>query len=345
MIHFSKFCTHCKGLGHDIHHCLKLSSLNQNAGSSKALKQVHSVPSQNRVHSKSDLTGKHPVTADFTAIENFTGTHPVNTDNNVVDLATAQVHQHAGNKEMISEAENLVMCIDHEDITKEGTNVDVAEVAAIQKNGDSSTLVLHNSFELLVADCELPSGEARLGDKDLTHLSNDRLSNITKNGELRNSLKLLDDEVAIPVGESHHKVVLSPLKMATPVTTYEELGPDKGKVHGIGGSESVSAAAKKSAQILSKFWGDVVDSDHTTDGTMDLDTDTEMMNMHPVALKFLVAQPDALHQPKSSRMSRKSSSSARGKGSDGITSSEHIQTRSKKGVIKKTIPNMLLNMC
>ncbi|AES80665.2 hypothetical protein MTR_7g083310 [Medicago truncatula] len=96
--------------------------------------------------------------------------------------------------------------------------------------------------------------------------------------------------------------------MVTPITTYEELGPDKGKVHAIGGSKNVSAAAKKSAQILSKLWVDVVD---TTDGTMDLDTDHEMI-------------------PKFSRKSGKSSSSTRGKGSDGITSSEHIQTRSKK---------------
>jgi len=48
---------------------------------------------------------------------------------------------------------------------------------------------------------------------------------------------------------------------------------------------------------------------------MDLDTDTEIV-------------------PKFSRKLGKSSSSTRGKGLDGITSSEHIQTRSKKGVIK-----------
>lgn len=65
--------------------------------------------------------------------------------------------------------------------------------------------------------------------------------------------------------------------MVTPVRTYEELGPEKGRVQAIGGSENVSNAAKKNAQILSKLWGDVVDSDHTTDGTMDLDTDTEMI--------------------------------------------------------------------
>ena len=47
---------------------------------------------------------------------------------------------------------------------------------------------------------------------------------------------------------------------------------------------------------VSKFWGDVVDSD-TTDGTMDPDIDHEKMNMHLVALKYLEAQPDAHHHP------------------------------------------------
>jgi len=114
---------------------------------------------------------------------------------------------------------------------------------------------------------------------------------------LHYSSNLLEDEVTIHVGESHHKVVLSPIKMASPVRIYEELGPDKGKAHVITSSKNETAAAKKSVQILSKFWGDVVESDHTTDDTMDPDTDSEKMNMHPVALKFLEAQVDALHKP------------------------------------------------
>ena len=82
---------------------------------------------------------------------------------------------------------------------------------------------------------------------------------------------------------------VSPTKMVTPITIYEELGLDKGKTRVIDGSKNVAAAAKKSVQILSKFWRDLVDSDHTTDGTMDPDTDSEKINMHHVALKFLEA--------------------------------------------------------
>lgn len=55
---------------------------------------------------------------------------------------------------------------DHEQVTKEGDNVDKAEIAAIQKSDDTSTLSLHNSFEILNEESELPSGEAKLADKD-----------------------------------------------------------------------------------------------------------------------------------------------------------------------------------
>jgi len=123
-------------------------------------------------------------------------------------------------------------------------------------------------------------------------------------------------------------------KLVELVIVYEVLGPDKGKIQKANNSKHCSKASKKSAQILSKFWGDVVDSDNTTNGTMDPDNDNKKMNMYLLVLKYLEAQPDALHQPKSSRKSRMSSGYARGKGPDGITSSKHIQTRSKKGVIK-----------
>ena len=66
-----------------------------------------------------------------------------------------------------------------------------------------------------------------------------------------------------------------------------------------------TAASLKSVKILSKFWGDVVDSQ--TDGTMGPDTDSEM-NMHPVVLKYLEAQPDANRQPKSYKKSKKNNS-------------------------------------
>ena len=72
-----------------------------------------------------------------------------------------------------------------------------------------------------------------------------------------------------------------------------------------------------------------------TDGTMDPHTDSEM-NMHPVALKYLEAKPDANHQPKSYRKSKENnsnqtctknlagSSSARDQGYNEITNSKPI---------------------
>lgn len=66
---------------------------------------------------------------------------------------------------------------------KEGVNVDLTESAVIQKDIDSSTLTLHNSFELLVEESELPSEEARLVDKDLALTSKDMLIDVSENVE------------------------------------------------------------------------------------------------------------------------------------------------------------------
>lgn len=52
------------------------------------------------------------------------------------------------------------------ELNKEGGDMDVPEIAAIQKSGNSSTLSLHNSFDLLHEESELPSGKAHLADKD-----------------------------------------------------------------------------------------------------------------------------------------------------------------------------------
>lgn len=41
----------------------------------------------------------------------------------------------------------------------------------IQKKGDSSTLPLHNSFDILLEESEPPLGEAMLADKDTNHNS------------------------------------------------------------------------------------------------------------------------------------------------------------------------------
>jgi len=54
-------------------------------------------------------------------------------------------------------------------------SVDVAEIAAVQKGVDPSTLPLQNSYDLLQDDCELPSEKERLADMDSSHISNDTL--------------------------------------------------------------------------------------------------------------------------------------------------------------------------
>jgi len=53
----------------------------------------------------------------------------------------------------------------------EGGNADVLEIATTQRRGDSSTLSLHNSFDILHEDSELPLGEVMLADKDTNHNS------------------------------------------------------------------------------------------------------------------------------------------------------------------------------
>ena len=88
-----------------------------------------------------------------------------------------------------------------------------------------------------------------------------------------------------------------------------------------------SAASLKSVKILKKFWGDVEDDDSASD----INTDME----HAADI-YLAKHIDIAFNTKSGRKTKKQKSSMthNGKGSDGITSSEHIQTRSKMGVIK-----------
>jgi len=65
---------------------------------------------------------------------------------------------------------------DQEGFNEGGGTTEVPEIAALQKSGDSSALPLHNSFDILHEDCELPQGEAMLTDKDSHHNSNDTLN-------------------------------------------------------------------------------------------------------------------------------------------------------------------------
>jgi len=228
---------------------------------------------------------------------------------------------------------------------------DVAGTTIMQDPSQDTTLALHNSFTLLTKEIDIPTREASVVVKEHPIHTIDTPQIVNEIDVLNVESELLEQvqgEKSTPRPSSlvqwSDRDKLPPFTFPVPITARdEELGPDKRKIQAAESSKQYTAASLKSAKIFSKFWGDVVDSE--TDGTMDLDTDSEM-NMHPVALKYLEAQPDANHQPMSYRKTKKNSSnqictknlagssSARGQGSDGITSSESIQTRSKKGVIK-----------
>ena len=57
----------------------------------------------------------------------------------------------------------------------EGDKGDEAEFAAILKTGKTSTLSLHNSFDILNEEDELPFGETRQAKLESNHISNGEL--------------------------------------------------------------------------------------------------------------------------------------------------------------------------
>ncbi|RHN63194.1 hypothetical protein MtrunA17_Chr4g0055681 [Medicago truncatula] len=223
---------------------------------------------------------------------------------------------------------------DQEGLNKEGGNMDVPEIATIQKSGNSSTLSLHNSFDLLHEESELPSGEAQLSDKDLNHISKvtlidsaeivDKVSeeivslsqaayykdsdalksvsyesaNLITNNTLPTSVPTspfqcikterllflgaatvyassardptLDMQIVPPAPASLGDFILSPI-IAFITTTDENLGPDKGKVAQYANVVNNFEACRKSENILRKFWTDDLDTDQTSDSTLELD--------------------------------------------------------------------------
>lgn len=92
----------------------------------------------------------------------------------------------------------------------------------------------------------------------------------------------------------------------------------------------MSAASLKSAKILSKFWGDEMDTD-ASDGTLDPETDSEAHhNSHFLdTFNHLVSPHETVKKSKG------------GSHKNQNTSSEHIQKRSKKGVIKSNLTVLL----
>jgi len=128
------------------------------------------------------------------------------------------------------------------------------DTSEVHASGDPSKLklTLHNSFELLEDDEDNIAGEARPSDGELPFIAIEEDMHIRDNGmevtiEKANLLhpiasKVPCNLVIIPSQSS----AFSPIKMATPITNYEQLGPDKSKVKLPSSSKNLSDATIKS---------------------------------------------------------------------------------------------------
>jgi len=332
-----------------------------------------------------------------------------------------------------------------EEITKEGDKGDEPEIAGILKIGTSSTLSLHNSFDILNEDGELPIGEARQAELEASHIPNashaldptldchflsvelsenpDKKdkgytdlvilpqtghsefhvdlemepqnttfsSNTTvplrsqlpcsKNGKMKgadattvsaqfpqighsepqsttlsphNNISLTSPVHCSMTGKLQHSdhtsaadkhaLIINSDRPAdcnailtsdfptviTPITTTDEiLGPDKRPHIGQSVITNNTAACRKSEIILSKYGADDLDTDQTSDSTLEPGINAEIEGD---------IEDGRLFTPFMTRRQKKSNKKKHvNKLNDTVvqsTSSEHIQTRSKKGVIK-----------
>jgi hypothetical protein len=116
----------------------------------------------------------------------------------------------------------------------------------------------------------------------------------------------------------------------TPITTDELLGPDKGKLQVSKNSTKHTEACLQSVIIISKFWGDEVDNEDGSDGTITPDTDSDLgmdpNELHPVALKYLEANNETGFITKTTKKAKRNKS-PRNANQTGI---EKIITRSQK---------------
>ncbi|RHN41254.1 hypothetical protein MtrunA17_Chr8g0364121 [Medicago truncatula] len=128
------------------------------------------------------------------------------------------------------------------------------------------------------------------------------------------------------------KIATYDATIITPITTYDEnLGPDKGRISQPANSKNTSEACKKSEKLLSKFWAGGLDSDHAPDEETDMSDEQEQNLERDI-------EEGSLFTPFMSRRQKKNKKKKHpNKLNDtGVqhTFSEHIQTRSKKCVIK-----------
>jgi hypothetical protein len=136
----------------------------------------------------------------------------------------------------------------------------------IMKEKDPSTLVLHNSFDLLEENSELPSREAKLPDMAVAISSKDMLLGSAghdmharsfprvvsvssgqtwdhNNAMQCDSVELLTTKLVESVCASAEMPITD--KLVEPVTVTEVLGPDKGKIQNANSFKHCSEASKK----------------------------------------------------------------------------------------------------
>jgi hypothetical protein len=202
----------------------------------------------------------------------------------------------AQSQSVIERHDPIEILASFENITQEGATDDVSAgpeiaVAAVTQ----PPLSLRNSFDMLTSDCELPHGEALLEDSDNFVDSLDLFNNISEFDKgfpvnrqkskapisfetrpsdfplLASNKPVMTQEPGdcayIAAIDASVKVTLdnntSHPSMPQPVTTYydsltsDKLPSNQNLVHASKPSLH-SAAALKSVQILSKFWGDEV---------------------------------------------------------------------------------------
>lgn len=268
------FCVNCNMMGHNLQNCKKLSSTNQSVGASKNVKKSQpetNKPPQNFVGSLADKPNASSMA------------HPLNNVDwgggiLVKDTPFPHVFEYIESSPKSGDAE------------KEGVK-DVVAVGpvSIHDLDKEPPLTLQNSFDLLPAECEIPFGKAQLINKEqATFLSEEVITSvdevlsldkrkITITHEDPTLVQALPSEllgVSVIPATSIRTVNPDRLKtsvdtpgltpMPQPITTsYASLTPDKLPSSQIlvpaSKSSFHSAAALKSVQILSKFWGEEVE--------------------------------------------------------------------------------------
>lgn len=165
------FCTHCKMLGHEVHNCIKLSSLNTTEGTSKVLK-AQTGPHQVKTLPKHTGNGKkHAVTADnrpaaTTIIKSVSKSAAFPFKKRDIDNrpAAAIAFKSVSKCASITIQQPDLVELDNSDLDGNAMEVDKGDEAAFAANlktSKTSNLFMHNSFDILNEEDTLNFGEAR----------------------------------------------------------------------------------------------------------------------------------------------------------------------------------------